>query len=149
MSDVVIRRPRAGDEARWRLLWRGYLDFYRGAVAEEQTARLWRDLLTDEGRFHGFVADRDGEAIGLVHYLFHDSTWSTQPICYLQDLFVDPARRGGGAAKALILATEEAARAKGAFRLYWQTQEYNGAARSLYDTIVPRSSFIVYRKNLT
>ena len=75
-------------------------------------------------------------------------SWSTKPICYLQDLFVDPEARGGGAAKKLILACEEKAKEKGAFRLYWQTQEYNGAARSLYDTITPRSSFIVYRKNL-
>jgi hypothetical protein len=40
----------------------------------------------------------------------------------------------------------EKAKEKGAFRLYWQTQ--NGAARSLYDTITLRSSFIVYRKNI-
>jgi GNAT superfamily N-acetyltransferase len=71
-----------------------------------------------------------------------------KPNCYLEDLFVDPSARGSGAAKALILAVEEAARAAGAFRLYWHTQEYNAAARSLYDTITPRSSFIVYRKAL-
>jgi GNAT superfamily N-acetyltransferase len=148
MAEAVIRRPVASDEARWRKLWAAYIDFYRGAVSEEATQRLWRSVLGTDGPFHAFLADRDGQAIGLVHYLFHDSTWSTQTICYLQDLFVDPAARGGGAAKALILATEEAAKGVGAFRLYWQTQEYNGAARSLYDTIVPRSSFIVYRKNL-
>jgi len=66
----------------------------------------------------------------------------------LQDLFIDPAARGSGAAKKLILACEEKAKEMGAFRLYWQTQEFNGPARSLYDTIVPRSSFIVYRKNI-
>lgn len=148
MSQAVIRRPVASDESRWRKLWAGYLRFYRGSVSEEATQRLWRSILGESGPFHAFVADRDGQAIGLVHYLFHDSTWSTQKICYLQDLFVDPETRGGGAARALILATEAAAAAAGAFRLYWQTQEYNGAARSLYDTIVPRSSFIVYRKNL-
>ena len=48
----------------------------------------------------------------------------------------------------VVIRSEEKAKEKGAFRLYWQTQEYNGAARSLYDTITPRSSFIVYRKNL-
>jgi len=56
--------------------------------------------------------------------------------------------RGAGAAKALILACEEAAKAKGAFRLYWHTQEFNAPARSLYDTLAQRTSFIVYRKPL-
>lgn len=148
MTQVRIRRPQAGDEAAWRALWAGYLRFYRGSVTEEATAALWSALLAGDGQFEAFVAEKDGRAIGLVHYLYHASTWSTQPICYLQDLYVDPKARGGGAAKALMEAVFEAAKAKGAFRVYWQTQEFNGAARSLYDTLVPRSSFIVYRKPL-
>jgi hypothetical protein len=39
-------------------------------------------------------------------------------------------------------------RARNAVRLYWHAQEYNGAARSLYDSVMPPSSFIVYRKGL-
>lgn len=82
--------------------------------------------------------------VGLCNYLFHASTWSTRPVCYLQDLYVDAEARGSGAARQLILACEADARAQGAAGLYWMTQEYNAPARSLYDTIVPRSSFIVY-----
>jgi len=148
MPDIVIRPAQPKDEARWRELWAGYIKFYRGTVPEEATANTWKLILTRGSNIEALVAESDGEVIGLCNYLFHDSTWSTQPICYLQDLFVDPKARGGGAAKKLILACEEKAKEKGAFRLYWQTQEYNGAARSLYDTIVPRSSFIVYRKSL-
>lgn len=148
MSDIIIRKAEAGDEARWRELWAGYVDFYRGSVAEEATALTWSRILDDRSTIRCLVAERDGRVEGLCNYLFHDSTWSTQPICYLQDLFVDPKARGGGLAKKLILACEEDAKASGAFRLYWQTQEYNAPARSLYDTIVPRSSFIVYRKNI-
>ncbi len=148
MGDVTIRKAQPQDEARWRVLWAGYVDFYRGSVPEEATAKTWAAILDPGSAIGALVAVQDGEVIGLCNYVFHDSTWSTQPICYLQDLFVDPKRRGGGAARKLILACEEEAKAKGAFRLYWQTQEYNAPARSLYDTIVPRSSFIVYRKNL-
>ena len=147
MADI-IRKAEPGDEARWRELWAGYVDFYRGSVAEEATALTWARILDPDSRIEALVAERDGRVEGICNYLYHDSTWSTQPICYLQDLFVDPAARGGGLAKRLILACEEAAREKGAFRLYWQTQEYNAPARSLYDTIVSRSSFIVYRKNI-
>lgn len=148
MGETIIRKAEARDEARWRALWDGYVAFYRAAVTEEATANTWRLILDPDSRIEALVAEQDGRVIGLCNYLFHDSTWSTQPICYLQDLYVDPEARGGGAAKRLILACEEEAKKAGAFRLYWQTQEYNAPARSLYDTIVPRSSFIVYRKNL-
>lgn len=148
MSKIVIRKAEAKDETRWRALWAGYVDFYRGAVAEEATALTWKRILDPSSNIDCLVAERDGQVDGICNYLFHDSTWSTQPICYLQDLYVDPQSRGGGLAKQLILACEEDAKARGAFRLYWQTQEYNAPARSLYDTIVPRSSFIVYRKNI-
>lgn len=148
MSDLVIRPARTEDEARWRALWAGYLRFYRASLAPAVTDRTWARLLDPGSQLHALVAERQGDVIGLCNYVFHDTTWSEAPICYLQDLYVDPDARGGGAAKALILACRDDARARGAFRLYWQTQEYNGAARSLYDTIVPRSSFIVYRMPL-
>lgn len=148
MSGIVIRPAAPKDEARWRKLWAGYIKFYRASVSEEVTANTWRAILDPKSNIEALVAEKDGEVIGICNYLYHDSTWSLQPICYLQDLFVDPDARGGGAAKELILACEQKAKEKGAFRLYWQTQEYNGAARSLYDTITPRSSFIVYRKSL-
>jgi GNAT superfamily N-acetyltransferase len=145
---TIIRIAEAKDELRWRELWAGYVKFYRAEVSEDITANTWKRILDKSSNIDTLVAERDGHVIGICNYLFHDSTWSTKQICYLQDLFVDPASRGGGAAKQLILACEEQAKAKGAFRIYWQTQEYNAAARSLYDTIVPRSSFIVYRKGL-
>jgi GNAT superfamily N-acetyltransferase len=148
MSDIIIRKAEARDEARWRELWADYVAFYRGSVPEEATAATWARLLDPGSQIDCLVAERAGRVEGICNYLFHDSTWSTQPICYLQDLFVDHAARGSGLAKRLILACEDEAKARGAFRLYWQTQEYNAPARSLYDTIVPRSSFIVYRKNI-
>jgi GNAT superfamily N-acetyltransferase len=148
MPDPNIRPASPSDEAAWRRLWAGYVKFYRAAVSEEVTAATWARILDPSSNIDALVAQAGGKVIGFCNYLYHDSTWDTRPICYLQDLYVDPDARGGGAAKALILACEAAAKAKGAFRLYWQTQEYNAPARSLYDTITPRSSFIVYRKNV-
>ena len=148
MSDVTIRFAEPRDEARWRDLWAGYVAFYRSTVSEEITAVTWQRILEPHTPIHALVAEKDGLLIGFTNYVFHESTWDTRPICYLQDLYVDPKARGGGAARKLILACEDEAKTKGAFRLYWQTQEYNAPARSLYDTITPRSSFIVYRKNI-
>jgi GNAT superfamily N-acetyltransferase len=145
-AETQIRKAEAGDEARWRVLWKGYLDFYRSSVPEETTAETWRRILDPASNIESLVAVNAGNVIGICNYLYHDSTWSQQPTCYLQDLFVDLEARGGGAAKKLILACEEEARKRGASRIYWLTQEYNAQARSLYDTITQRTSFIVYRK---
>jgi GNAT superfamily N-acetyltransferase len=91
----------------------------------------------------------DGEAlIGIVHYLFHRSTWMLGPNCYLQDLFTADAARGRGVAGALIEAVCEAAAAAGASRVYWNTHETNAVARSLYDKVATRSGFIQYRREL-
>lgn len=146
MQPLNCRAPQPADEAAWRKLWAGYTAFYRVDVPEAVTAGLWRKLTSADGDVRGFVAERDGQLLGLANYLFHPSTWSLKPTCYLEDLFVDPTARGSGAGRALILAVEAAARAADASRIYWHTQEYNAPARSLYDTLAPRTSFIVYRK---
>jgi GNAT superfamily N-acetyltransferase len=145
---ALIRAPEPGDEAAWRALWAGYNRFYRAAVPEPVTASLWLKLLDSAGEIRGLVAEQDGALVGLAHFLLHPSTWSSAPSCYLEDLFVAKAARGGDTGGQLISAVAAAARERGADRLYWHTQEYNAAARSLYDTLAERTSFIVYRKEI-
>jgi GNAT superfamily N-acetyltransferase len=59
------------------------------------------------------VAEADGRLVGLVHYLFHRSTITIEPTCYLQDLFTAEAARGRGVGRALIEAVYEQARLAG------------------------------------
>jgi GNAT superfamily N-acetyltransferase len=98
---------------------------------------------------HALVAERGGRLVGLAHFLFHRSTTSIAPNCYLQDLFVAEAQRGAGIGAALIAAVYEKAAAAGAPRVYWQTHETNATARRLYDKVAENSGFIVYRKLLS
>ena len=51
--------------------------------------------------------------LGLTHYLFHRSTTSIQPSCYLQDLFTNEAARGKGVGRALINGVYEQAKLAG------------------------------------
>jgi GNAT superfamily N-acetyltransferase len=52
---------------------------------------------------HAIVAERaDAKVIGIANYIIHENTWTLTPICYLQDLFVDPAERAVGVGKQLI-----------------------------------------------
>jgi GNAT superfamily N-acetyltransferase len=145
---VLIRAPQAADEAAWRDLWAGYNRFYRAEVPETVTASLWNRLMQGGAEITGFLAELDGGVAGLAHTLLHPSTWSLRPSCYLEDLYVSPSARGAGIARVLIHVAAKAASDAGADRLYWHTQEYNAPARSLYDTLADRTSFIMYRKSL-
>jgi GNAT superfamily N-acetyltransferase len=84
---------------------------------------------------HGLLAEKDGEVIGLAHYIFRPDTWEIEEFCYLEDLFVDPKARASGVGRALIKAVEQIAIKKGSKRLYWVTAEDNKVARKLYDQI--------------
>lgn len=149
MSDLIIRPLAAGDEAEWRRLWTDYLRFYETSVAEPVYASTFARLLGDDPQdFTGLIALKDGQAVGLVHYLFHRHCWRIENVCYLQDLYVAPEARGTGAGRALIEAVYAAADAAGNPAVYWLTQDFNTTARQLYDRIARVSPFIRYNRAL-
>jgi GNAT superfamily N-acetyltransferase len=147
MSDIVIRPVAAADRALWEPLWRGYLAFYEKAVPEAVTEHTWTRLIAGE-EIRGFIALEGRAALGLTQYYFHQSTWSIGGNCYLGDLFVTPAARGKRIGRRLIAAVTEAAKAHGCAVLYWQTEEFNGTARRLYERVAKRSPFIRYQIDL-
>ena len=147
--DIVVRRLVVGDLERWRPLWDGYLAFYRAEVSEDVTALTFQRLCDGEQGMLGLVAvGADDAPVGLAHLVFHAASWSANGYCYLEDLFVDRSYRGGGVARALFDAVFVHARARGAERVYWHTQQFNGAARSLYDTVGQLTSFVIYERDL-
>ncbi|MFN0263882.1 N-acetyltransferase family protein [Tepidamorphus sp. 3E244] len=146
MADITIRKLEARDRAGWDPLWQGYLTYYESAVSDEITETTWLRLLDKNQDPHGFCAvDGDGRLIGIVHYLFHRSTWSDSGYCYLEDLFVDPNVRGGGVGRLLIEAVYATAADRGSSRVYWNTQHFNTRARKLYDQVATLSPFVQYR----
>jgi GNAT superfamily N-acetyltransferase len=149
-SNVQTRRLRVDDLDRWRTLWGGYLSFYRAGLTDAVSERTFERLCDREDGLVGLVAtDPEDRPIGLAHLVFHASTWSTVPYCYLEDLYVDPGSRGGAVARTLFEAVYAEARERGAERVYWHTQQFNGAARSLYDTVGQLTSFVVYEHDMS
>ena len=139
---IHVGKLRASDREAWAELWTAYLRFYKTSLPPEIFDHAWARL--QDGRLHGRGAYNDGRLVGITHFLFHDSAWTLRPVCYLQDLFVDPAQRGTGCGRALIQAVAAAAREAGSPRLYWLTQEDNAVARRLYDRVARYSGFIRY-----
>jgi GNAT superfamily N-acetyltransferase len=146
---ITVRRLRTDDRADWQRLWDQYLRFYRAELPPGTSEETFARLCESESGLVGLLAvGRDGSAVGLAHLVFHPSTWTHAPYCYLEDLFVDPASRGSGVANRLIDTVYASAREHGAGRVYWTTQQFNGAARSLYDTVARLTSFVVYEHDL-
>ena len=149
MTDTVnIRAIAESDRDAWEPLSSGYNAFYDRAgptaLAPAITQTLWLRFFDPTEPVFALVAERSGQLAGLAHFLFHRSTTRIEPVCYLQDLFTDPALRGRGVGRALIEGVYARARDAGASRAYWQTRESNAAGRLLYDKVARHHGFIVY-----
>ena len=149
-SSITIRLVRFDDFDQWLPLWEAYNSFYgragATALSDEITQSTWARFHDPAEPVHCLVAEIDNQLAGLVHYIFHRTTISIAPTCYLQDLFTLESERGKGIGRRLIEAVYEQARQAGSARVYWLTHETNSDAMQLYDKVAERSGFVQYRK---
>jgi GNAT superfamily N-acetyltransferase len=146
---IELRHAQASDKERWLVLWQGYLDFYKTVLTSQQSELTWSRIMDPEFNMKCAVAVQDGLVVGFTTYNLQNSTWSENGHCYLEDLFVDPAVRGGGVGRALIDYVKAFAIENKCSRLYWNTDEDNATARKLYDTYALESGKRQYRIPLT
>ena len=106
-SLVEISALRIAERPRWNELWSAYQRFYGVEIAAAVTESTWQRM--HDGRIHGLGArDPAGRLIGIVHFLYHEDTWSTARACYLQDLYVDETVRGSGCGRRHQTSTTSA-----------------------------------------
>ena len=143
---ATVRRIEARDEPRWRELWDGYTRFYEREPAQLLTRHTWQRILDPVAPVHAIVAETalPLQIVGIANYILHENTSTMSPVCYLQDLFVDPAHRGGGVGRALIDWLIREMQDRGWARLYWNTRRDNVPARALYDQYTAESGFVRY-----
>lgn len=142
---TVIRDAVAADEARWRELWAAYTAFYDVDVPQDVTDSVWTRVFDSASALFMRVAEVDGRVEGFALCLVHEGTWVKEPICYLEDLFLDESSRGRGVGKALMDDLVALCRRNGWCRLYWHTDKDNARARKLYDQYVKWDDHIRYR----
>jgi ribosomal protein S18 acetylase RimI-like enzyme len=147
-DDLRLGELRDGDRAGWEPLARGYKAFYETEVSDAGYDEAWQRLrrgapMLGLGAWLPAPGGSGERLVGIAHAVFHASVWADH-VCYLQDLFVDPALRGRGVAAALIEHLAQQARARGAARYYWLTQDSNARARRLYDRVAAHKGFIRY-----
>jgi GNAT superfamily N-acetyltransferase len=117
-------------------LVRAYCDFYAVAPPDEELLALCRALVADPER-EGvqLIARSEGRAVGFATIFWSWSTLSAARIGIMNDLFVDPAARGTGAAEALIVACREECQRRQARWLSWQTAKDNLRAQAVYERV--------------
>ena len=153
MSHLLrIRSITSIDFEAWLPLWDGYNAFYgrQGETALDLniTQTTWGRFLNKNEPMNAFVAEQNGQLVGLVHFIFHRSTSRLNDVCYLQDLYVNKELRGAGIGRQLIEAVYDTALKAGSTRVYWQTQDSNFAGRTLYEKVAKHLGFIVYSHEL-
>lgn len=133
------------DRQNWEVLYRGYAEFYQVDTDAAKLDRLFGWLMDPAHVCEGIVAvDAYSRLIGLAHFRAMPSPLRGAEVGFLDDLFVDPASRGGGAAEALLRRVDDIALAKGWPVVRWITRDNNYRARGLYDRLALRSDWITY-----
>jgi GNAT superfamily N-acetyltransferase len=144
-------RPVGRDEFdAWTRLFRGYADFYHWPTTDEHQRKVWGWIHEDHS-VEAIVAvpvSEDGSEIGEPQGLAHLREW-VRPlrgvVCgYLDDLFVEPAHRGSGAVSALFAEINRIALERNWTVVRWTTADDNYRARSVYDQLATRTTWITY-----
>ncbi|KAK0528470.1 Peroxygenase 1 [Tilletia horrida] len=84
--------------------------------------------------------------IGLAIYFFSYSTWTAKPSLYLEDLYVDGARRNAGVGKAIFRALGKVAQERGCARMDWSELTENVSVEAVLTWNAPSIAF--YEKTL-
>lgn len=144
-SGWVVRGPEDTDQPRWDELYRGYAEFYRVQQSEADRQRVWSWISDPTNEVNALLAQQpDGSIVGLAHYRPFSRPLSASIGCFLDDLFVDPAHRGGGAADALLAELCRLADVNSWSVVRWITAEDNYRGRGKYDQYATRTTWVTY-----
>ncbi len=114
----------------WRQLWRMNVG---DALSKPVLDHTEHQILEDRSALFALLAKSEGdEVVGLLHGVVHPVAGSINNVCYMQDLYVHPARRRQGIATQLLDALAAKGRAEKWDRIYWLTDRANGDALSFY-----------------
>jgi GNAT superfamily N-acetyltransferase len=146
LAEGVEIRPATEDEIEELLpLMRAYCDFYEVSPTDEGVTTMARTLITEPSQGTVFIARQDGRAIGFATLDWKWSMLKGARIGYLEDLFVDPAARGGGTADALIQACADRCRELGMPAMQWLTAPDNHRAQRVYNrTSAESDTYVEY-----
>lgn len=140
-----VRPPVPADFDTWSRLYADYARFYGNDQTAEARERVWSWIGDPAHHVDALLlVDEAGQPVGFAHYRPFARPLAASTGCYLEDLYVAPAHRGGGGASALLAELRRLARANGWSVVRWITADDNYRARTLYDRVATRTGWITY-----
>jgi len=91
-----------------------------------------RHFLFENKKAYAVVAEWDGRPAAFALYFYNFSTFLGRPGLYLEDLFVRPAFRRNGIARAIFHWLAKKAVAEGCGRFEWSVLDWNENAIAFY-----------------
>jgi GNAT superfamily N-acetyltransferase len=130
---LSIRSTRSGDEALILKFIRGLAEYeHLSHEVEVSEADLKRDLFGVTPRVFCEIAEWDSAPAGFALWFYNYSTFRGRHGIYLEDLYIDPAFRGRGIGKALLVNLARRCVAEGLGRLEWWVLDWNTPSIEFY-----------------
>nr|WP_142660344.1 GNAT family N-acetyltransferase [Methylacidimicrobium tartarophylax] len=105
-------------------------EFTPNGALQEQGLRA---ILSDPQIGEIMLAEEDGRPIGMVSLLYSVSTALGARVAILEDMVIDPARRGAGVGSALLARALQLCRERQCARVTLLTDARNAEARGFYE----------------
>jgi GNAT superfamily N-acetyltransferase len=151
MKDVVdfqIRPARVEDVPVILQLIRDLATYERAPDEVTATEEQLVDVLFGERPAAEVLLAFEGKSpVGFAVYFYNFSTWLGRPGLYLEDLFVNPEKRGKGYGRALLVELAKIARDRGCGRMEWAVLNWNEPAIKFYRALgaKPMDEWTVFR----
>ena len=100
--------------------------------ARASEADITRDLFGPEPKVFCEIAEHHGEPVGFALWFYTYSTFQGRHGILLEDLFVDPAARGLGIGKALLVNLAQRCVREGLGRFEWWVLDWNTPSIDFY-----------------
>ena len=103
-----------------------------GHEAQASEADIRRDLFGADPKVFCEIAEWDGRPVGFTLWFYTYSTFQGRHGMWLEDLFVDPAMRGKGIGKALLINLARRCVEEGLGRFEWWVLDWNEPSIEFY-----------------
>jgi GNAT superfamily N-acetyltransferase len=146
--NIVIREAQASDAA---LIHAFIIELavYEKAAHEvvASAADIQRSLFAPDSPARALICTVNGQPAGYAVYFLSYSTWLGCKGMYLEDLYISPKYRGGGAGKHLLRHLAGIAVDSGCGRLEWSVLDWNAPAITFYQSLgaQPQAEWVRYR----
>lgn len=129
---LVIRTAQKEDAALVLSFIKKIAEYEKMSDQVVATVETLEEFVFDRNAAQVFLAEYEGEPVGFALFFENFSTFIGRTGLYLEDLFVDPDKRGLGIGKALFQAVAAEAERRGCQRMEWTCLDWNTPSINFY-----------------